>query len=84
MKRELFQNILALPYSSGDAIDLLSEDEAAHIVTQGLEELLDRGVEHEAQTISEDITLIRAINHVDTGLRHDESFAVATKVAVPV
>ena len=24
------------------------------------------------------------INHVDTGLRHDESFAVATKVAVPV
>lgn len=31
-----------------------------------------------------DQTLIRAINHVDTGLRHDESFAVATKVAVPV
>ena len=30
-----------------------------------------------------DQTLIRAINHVDTGLRHDESFAVATKVAVP-
>ena len=29
-------------------------------------------------------TLIRAINNVDTGLRHDESFAVATKVAVPV
>lgn len=32
----------------------------------------------------EDQTLIRAINHVDTGLRHEESFAVATKVAVPV
>ena len=31
-----------------------------------------------------DQTLIRAINHVDTGLRHEESFAVATKVAVPV
>lgn len=31
-----------------------------------------------------DQTLIRAINHVDTGLRHDESFVVATKVAVPV
>ncbi len=31
-----------------------------------------------------DQTLIRAINHVDTGLRHDESFAVATKVSVPV
>ena len=31
-----------------------------------------------------DQTLIRAINNVDTGLRHDESFAVATKVAVPV
>lgn len=31
-----------------------------------------------------DQTLIRAINHVDAGLRHEESFAVATKVAVPV
>ena len=31
-----------------------------------------------------DQTLIRAIDHVDIGLRHDESFAVATKVAVPV
>lgn len=31
-----------------------------------------------------DQTLIRAINNVDTGLRHDESFAVATKVAVPL
>lgn len=31
-----------------------------------------------------DQTLIRAINNVDTGLRHDESFAVATKVSVPV
>lgn len=31
-----------------------------------------------------DQTLIRAINNVDTGLRHDESFAVASKVAVPV
>ena len=31
-----------------------------------------------------DQTLIRAINHVDPGLRHGESFAVATKVAVPV
>ena len=31
-----------------------------------------------------DQTLIRAINHVDTGLRHEESFVVATKVAVPV
>lgn len=31
-----------------------------------------------------DQTLIRAINHVDAGLRHDESFAVANKVAVPV
>lgn len=31
-----------------------------------------------------DQTLIRAINNVDTGLRHEESFAVATKVAVPV
>lgn len=31
-----------------------------------------------------DQTLIRAINNVDTGLRHDESFAVATKVAVPI
>lgn len=31
-----------------------------------------------------DQTLIRAINHVDTGLRHDESFTVATDVAVPV
>lgn len=31
-----------------------------------------------------DQTLVRAINHVDTGLRHEESFAVATKVAVPV
>lgn len=31
-----------------------------------------------------DQTLIRAINNVDTGLRHDESFAVANKVAVPV
>lgn len=31
-----------------------------------------------------DQTLIRAINHVDTGLRHEESFVVATKVAVLV
>ena len=31
-----------------------------------------------------DQTLIRAIDNVDIGLRHDESFAVATKVAVPV
>lgn len=31
-----------------------------------------------------DQTLIRAINNVDAGLRHDESFAVATKVDVPV
>ncbi len=31
-----------------------------------------------------DQTLIRAINNVDTGLRHDESFAVATGIAVPV
>jgi HK97 family phage major capsid protein len=31
-----------------------------------------------------DQTLIRAINNVDAGLRHDESFAVASKVAVPV
>lgn len=31
-----------------------------------------------------DQTLIRAINNVDTGLRHEESFAVASKVAVPV
>ena len=31
-----------------------------------------------------DQTLIRAINNVDTGLRHDESFAVASNVAVPV
>ena len=31
-----------------------------------------------------DQTLIRAINNVDTGLRHDESFAVASKVSVPV
>ncbi len=31
-----------------------------------------------------DQTLIRAINHVDTGLRHEESFVVASKVAVPV
>lgn len=32
----------------------------------------------------EDQTIIRAINHVDAGLRHEESFAVATRVAVPV
>lgn len=31
-----------------------------------------------------DQTLIRAINNVDTGLRHEESFAVATKVNVPI
>jgi len=31
-----------------------------------------------------DQTLIRAINHMDTGLRHEESFVVASKVAVPV
>ena len=31
-----------------------------------------------------DQTLVRAIDNVDIGLRHDESFAVATKVAVPV
>lgn len=31
-----------------------------------------------------DQTIIRAINNVDAGLRHDESFAVAEKVAVPV
>ena len=31
-----------------------------------------------------DQTLIRAINNVDAGLRHDESFAIATKVDVPV
>lgn len=31
-----------------------------------------------------DQTLIRAINNVDTGLRHEESFAVASKVSVPV
>ena len=31
-----------------------------------------------------DQTLIRAIDNVDIGLRHEESFAVATKVAVPV
>ena len=31
-----------------------------------------------------DQTLIRAIDNVDIGLRHEESFAVATKIAVPV
>lgn len=31
-----------------------------------------------------DQTIVRAINIVDTGLRHDESFAVASKVSVPV
>lgn len=31
-----------------------------------------------------DQTIIRAINHVDTGLRHEESFAVAKNIAVPV
>lgn len=31
-----------------------------------------------------DQTLIRAINNVDAGLRHEESFVVATKVSVPV
>lgn len=31
-----------------------------------------------------DQTLIRAIDNVDVGLRHDESFVVATGVAVPV
>lgn len=31
-----------------------------------------------------DQTLIRAIDNVDIGLRHDESFAVASKIAVPV
>lgn len=31
-----------------------------------------------------DQTLIRAIDNVDVGLRHDESFVVASKVAVPV
>ena len=31
-----------------------------------------------------DQTIVRAINNVDTGLRHDESFAVASKVAVSV
>lgn len=31
-----------------------------------------------------DQTLIRAIDNVDIGLRHDESFAVASKVFVPV
>lgn len=31
-----------------------------------------------------DQTLIRAIDNVDIGIRHDESFAVAKKVAVPV
>lgn len=31
-----------------------------------------------------DQTIIRAVNNVDVGLRHEESFAVATKVAVPV
>ncbi len=31
-----------------------------------------------------DQTLVRAINNVDTGLRHDESFAVVTGIAVPV
>lgn len=31
-----------------------------------------------------DQTLIRAIDNVDVGLRHDESFAVATKVAIPL
>ena len=30
-----------------------------------------------------DQTLIRAINNVDTGLRHEESFAVASNVSVP-
>lgn len=31
-----------------------------------------------------DQTIIRAINNVDAGLRHDESFAVADKVSVPI
>ncbi len=31
-----------------------------------------------------DQTIIRAINHVDTGLRHEESFVVATEISVPV
>ncbi len=31
-----------------------------------------------------DQTLIRALDNVDVGLRHEESFAVATKVSVPV
>ena len=39
---------------------------------------------HLVSAFENDQTLIRAINNVDTGLRHDESFAVATKVAVPV
>lgn len=39
---------------------------------------------HLVSAFENDQTLIRAINNVDAGLRHDESFAVANKVAVPV
>lgn len=38
-------------------VHLLSEDETADLIAQGLEELLHAGVEHEAQTISVNIVL---------------------------
>ncbi|MBQ8135209.1 MAG: phage major capsid protein [Clostridia bacterium] len=39
---------------------------------------------HLVSAFENDQTLIRAIDNVDIGLRHDESFAVASKVSVPV
>nr|DAR88176.1 MAG TPA: hypothetical protein [Caudoviricetes sp.] len=49
--------LVGVAHQSTVLIHLLSEDETADLIAQGLEELLHAGVEHEAQTIGVNIVL---------------------------
>ena len=68
----------------GNWNDLVIGEQGALEIETSREGSWTDGAGNVISAFENDQTLIRAINHVDTGLRHDESFAVATKVAVPV
>lgn len=68
----------------GNWNDLIIGEQGALEITTSIEGAWTDDSGRLISAFENDQTLIRAINNVDTGLRHDESFVVATKVAVPM
>ena len=68
----------------GNWNDLIIGEQGALEITTSREGSWTDDAGNMVSAFENDQTLIRAINNVDAGLRHEESFAVATKVAVPV